>query len=447
MTRIVDFIFLIFAAFLGKKALLLSVFAFMPSVFAADIPLATLSVDNIQVRAEWNVVGSDSQYFRMEGNVLMLRDNIDAVGKPDGVAITADVEVLDKFSTLNPSYEDLTVRVKITTVIMGCHAYWTGSFAKSFEQERVNPPNQIVMEDGPLSPIKSGDVIARRNNDNGYNNVFLHTVTIISTSSGAREGIAYNYSYMTTSPSLFDYLKWDTGKAAVDLGWTELEVNESETCFAEEIEAFQQQQILQQKTQYLNANAPKVNTGIYAGEDARVIGVTTAFVIGDRQFFWLGDVTLANILMELYPIKVINDDDKAFIIDRKTFYPKGSRQDVNADIYEYSANLTVGSASAHGGKYSQPHEVIIVDSCPTPLIVSAWLFSNLLRINQSDTGKVAAYPYVLIDGEVYKFNNELPLATDAGGGYVVSAEGFDASSLTGSSRKIKFADHFLCGTE
>ena len=35
MTRIVDFIFLIFAAFLGKKALLLSVFAFMPSVFAA----------------------------------------------------------------------------------------------------------------------------------------------------------------------------------------------------------------------------------------------------------------------------------------------------------------------------------------------------------------------------------------------------------------------------
>ena len=406
----------------------------MPSVFAADIPLATLSVDNIQVRAEWNVVGGHAQYFRMEGNVLMLRNNIDAAGRPDGVTIIADVEVRDKFSTLNQNYQDLITRVKITTVIMGCHVH-SRRFAKSFRQERKNPPNQITMEQGPL--IESGYVIARRNN-NGYI-VSLHTVTITDTSFRVRDGIKYYQYYMTTSPSLFGYLKWDTGKAAFESGWTDFDVNENEDCFDEEIEAFQQHQILQQKTQYLNANAPLISSvtvaayGVIAVE-GRAVNVGTAFVLDGKQHFYL-NLTLANILNELYTPKVIIDDGKVFRIDNK--YPSDNR-------YEYVSNLTAGSDSVHGDKYNQPHEVIVVNNCPTPLSVSAWLFSNLLRINQSDTGKVAAYPYVLIDGEVYKFNNELPLATDAGGGYVVSAEGFDASSLTGSSRKIKFADHFLC---
>ena len=177
-----------------------------------------------------------------------------------------------------------------------------------------------------------------------------------------------------------------------------------------------------------------VTYGVIAVE-GRAVNVASAFLSDDGNQVFYVNVTLGNILNELYPPKVIIDDGKAFKIDGK--YPIGNS-------YAYFANLTVGSDSVDK---QSPHEVIIVDSCPTPLIVSAWLFSNLLRINVSDTGKVAAYPYVLIDGEVYKFNNELPLATDAGVGYVVSAEGFDASSLTGGSRKIKFADHFLCGTE
>ena len=440
MTRIVDFIFLIFAAFLGKKALLLSVFAFMPSVFAADIPLATLSVDNIQVRAEWNVVGSDSQYFRMEGNVLMLRDNIDAVGKPDGVAITADVEVRDKFSTLNQNYQDLITRVKITTVIMGCHAYWTGSFAKSFEQERVNPPNQIVMEDGPISPIKSGDVIARRNNDNGYNNVFLHTVTIISTSSGAREGIAYNYSYMTTSPSLFDYLKWDTGKAAVDLGWTELEVNESETCFAEEIETFQQHE----KTQYLNANAPLVSGtvtvayGVIAVE-GRAVNVASAFPSADGNQVFYVNVSLGNILNELYPPKVIIDDGKAFKIDGK--YPIGNS-------YAYFANLTVGSDSVDK---QSTHEVIVVgmNDCPPIYEVIAWK-ENSLRISASDLDKIRKY--MILNGTIHtdiKTTYDGVSTIKGVESYLVGGDGLTGLGLTlaDGDYPIKFSDHFLCGTE
>ena len=169
MTSIVDFIFLIFAAFLGKIALLLSVFAFAPSVLANDIPLATLSVENIQVRAEWNVVGDDADHFSVEGGILMLLPNVSGAGYPEGNTITAIVEVRDKFSTLNPSYEDLTVRVMITAVIMGCHATWTRNFTKyQIDFGDVSIPYWIQVEKESGS-IKVGDVIARRENENGYN--------------------------------------------------------------------------------------------------------------------------------------------------------------------------------------------------------------------------------------------------------------------------------------
>ena len=158
-------------------------------------------------------MGDDANYFSVEGGTLMLRP-VTWTGYPErrSNTITAIVEVRDKFSTLNPNYEDLITRVKITTVIMGCYAYWTGRFAKSFRQELANPPNQIIMDDGT---IKSGDVIARRNNDNGYNNIFLHTVTITEIRIGIDRGIAYKRSFMTTSPDLFEYLNWDSGKAAI----------------------------------------------------------------------------------------------------------------------------------------------------------------------------------------------------------------------------------------
>ena len=434
MTRIVDFIFLIFAAFLGKKALLLSVFAFAPSVLANDIPLATLSVDNIQVRAEWDVVGSDSQYFRMEGNVLMLRDNIDAVGKPDGVAITADVEVLDKFSTLNPSYEDLTVRVKITTVIMGCHPYLTGRFAKAFRREGLNPPKQIVLEEGP---IKDGDVIARRNNNNGYNNIFLHTVKITGTRVGTTN------TYMTTSPILFDYLKWDTGKAAVESGWTELEVNESETCFAEEIEAFQERQ----NTEYLNANAPLVSGtvtvaayGVIAVE-GRAVNVASAFPSDDGNQVFYVNLALGNILNELYPPKVIIDDGKAFKIAGK--YPIDNS-------YAYFANLAVGSDSV--SNYS-PHEVIVVgmNDCPPIYEVIAWREGDGLRISASDFDK--AKKYMIINETIYPGVEAFYIGTSTIKGVesylLITSDNQNLGlslALADSDHLIKFVDHLLCGT-
>ena len=391
----------------------------MPSVFAADIPLATLSVDNIQVRAEWNVVGDDANHFRMDGNTLMLTSNISAVGKPDGVTITADVEVRDKFSTLNPSYEDLTVRVKITTVIMGCHPYWTGRFAKSFRQQYISPANQIVMEEGP---VKTGDVIARRNNNNGYNNVFLHTVAITETSFSVLDGIRYNYSYMTTSPDLFDYLKWDSGKAASFLGWTDLEVNESETCFAEEVKTFQEQE----KIQYLNANAPLVS-GVYAGSEipARIVTISDAFALSVSQHFYLYDVKLGGLLPR--PNFII-DNGKAFRIDNS--YP------IDNSRYEYVANLNVAS---DGHWNNDPHEVIFFyqDYCPTVYNVSTNVYDGIIYAGPSDAGKIKAF--ARIQEKVYKVSSGTIIGPDH---YRIDIEGLDTSSL--GHGQIYFADHFLC---
>ena len=436
----------VFCITICKKALLLSVFAFMPSVFAADIPLATLSVDNIQVRAEWDVVGDDANHFRMDGNTLMLTSNISAVGKPDGVTITADVEVRDKFSTLNQNYQDLITRVKITTVIMGCHAYWTGRFAKSFRQEGKSPANQIVMED---SPIKAEDVIARRNNDNGYNNVFLHTVIAISpdTSFTIRDGIRYNYSYMTTSPDLFDYLKWDTGKAASQLGWMTLEVNESETCFAEEIETFQQQE----KTQYLNANAPLISGtvtvaayGVIAVE-GRAVNVASAFPSADGNQVFYVNVSLGNILNELYPPKVIIDDGKAFSISGK--YPIGNS-------YAYFANLTVGSDSVDK---QSTHEVIVVgmNDCPPIYEVIAWREGDGLRISASDFDKAfdKAKKYMIINETIYPGVEAFYIGTSTIKGVesylLITSDNQNLGlslALADSDHLIKFVDHLLCGT-
>ena len=425
MTRIVDFIFLIFAAFLGKKALLLSVFAFAPSVLANDIPLATLSVDNIQVRAEWDVVGDDANYFSVEGGTLMLRP-VTWTGYPERSSntITAIVEVRDKFSTLNPNYEDLITRIKITTVIMGCYAYWTGRFAKSRNQELAGFANRIIMEDGP---IKSGDVIARRNNDNGYNNIFLHTVTVTGTGIRIKDGKTYNHSYMTTSPDLFEYLKWDTGYAAIYLGWADLEVNESETCFAEEIETFQQHE----KTQYLNANAPLVS-----GYQARRVTVDTAFAltVSQSQHFYLYDVKLGGLLPR--PNFII-DNGKAFRIDNS--YP------IDNSRYEYVANLTVAS---DGYWNNDPHEVIFLyQDCPTVYEFVGIVPGGSQHIEVINTSW----------GERHKVNGKLGRINNDGPRRVGSTRYFTATKFIVEfthwrppsvnyerTWQLRFADHFLC---
>ena len=325
---------------------MLSVFAFAPSVFAQDIPLLTLQAKNIQVRAEWEKVGDAGNHFRLDGGTLVLTSTISAAGKPEGKAITVIVKVRDKFSTLNPSYKDLAVMVTIRAVIMGCRADKRREFAKSMTKEiqGADPPNQIIMRE--RKDIVKGNAIARRYTDeNGLNHIYVYTVSAThgSTSNGS--------TYLTaepiglTDPSLYESLDWDydLNPPIMPMGWTWLWVNESVDCFAEEVNTFKYTQRL--------TNVPSV-TGFYEGIDARVISVV-ASVSNNRQIFSLDDVELANALNELYPIKVINDGGKAFIIDDSE--PKGDR-------YEYYANIPAGSTVTV--QNTIPHEVIVVNNCP-----------------------------------------------------------------------------------
>ena len=410
MTRIVDFIFLIFAAFLGKKALLLSVFAFMPSVFAADIPLATLSVDNIQVRAEWNVVGDGVNHFSVEGGTLMLKP-----GAKAGDTIIATVEVRDKFSTLNPNYEDLATTVMITAVIIGCPTdEWTRNLAKAkFPRNSGDPPNQIVAQSGSIGV---GNVIARRYTQNGYNHIYLYTVNVIAGHYQAK-------TYITTSPSLYGHLKWDATNYGQPVGYTSLGINESGYCFIEEVEQFN---IGNEKYQYLNAHAPFIS-GVQAGL-GRTVTVGTAFVYDGNQHFYLYNVTLANILNEIYTPKVIIGDGKVFSIDNK--YQIGNR-------YEYVANLTVGSDSV---QKTYSHEVIVLNhDCPTVYTVNAWKPGTYaLRTSADDAGKDRAF--VLFQGKVYKSGGII----NAGGAYLIYIHGVDVDSLASGTHILKYADHFLC---
>ena len=399
MTRIVDFIFLIFAAFLGKKALLLSVFAFMPSVLAAEVPVVTLSVDNIQVRAEWKVVGDDANHFRIEDGILMLQPNISGVGYPEGNTITAIVEVLDKFSTLNPSYEDLTVRVTLTAVIMGCRAHWDSNLAKaiSFQSGR-----ELLVESGAVSV---GDVIM---NTVSAGSLILHEVDYSRWRLGKL--------YIKTMPELYDSLKWSPGGSPS--GWTSLLVNESADCFAEEIEIFQERQ----NTEYLNANAPLVS-----GYQARRVTVDTAFALSVSQHFYLYDVKLGGLLPR--PNFII-DNGKAFRIDNS--YP------IDNSRYEYVANLTVAS---DGYWNNDPHEVIFFyQDCPTVYEVTTQYLlnsSSILIIDLVDGSKVKTY--ALFDGVVYKVTD----IHERSVGVSFMLEGY-SKVLTGQFQ-IKFSDHhFLC---
>ena len=196
---------------------MLSAFAFAPSVFAQDIPLITLSVENIQVRAEWKVVGEDADHFSVKGGILKLRPNVSGAGHPDGNTITAIVEVRDKFSTLNPSYEDLTVSVTITAVIMGCREPSRRYFAKAYGR----PSGQIVVGNVAASGTATtveGEVIQKGNS--------LYEVSdVIDVDVASR-------TYITTNPtSLYDELKWDTHPDTTLNGYTSLVVNESADCF------------------------------------------------------------------------------------------------------------------------------------------------------------------------------------------------------------------------
>ncbi|MGI9346695.1 MAG: hypothetical protein ACR2PV_01745, partial [Gammaproteobacteria bacterium] len=331
--------------------------------------------------------------------------------------------VRDKFSTLNPSYKDLAVMVTIRAVIMGCRADKTRYFAKSMARESADPPNQIAMREG--QDIVKGDVLARRYTENGFNHIYLYTVS--ATHGGVNTKIYFTAEPigLTEPTSLYESLDWDYDikPPIMPIGWTRLEVNESEDCFAEEVEQF--------NIDYFNANAPFV-TGLYAGEDARVISVV-ASVSNNQQIFLLNDVKLANLLNERYTIKVINDGGKGFRID-------GSEQ--KGDRYEYYANLTVGSITVQN---TIPHEVIILNGdCPPILDVIASKEGPKMLIRASDIGKVRKY--VTINGTTYSASVIYFGVGNRDGieYYELLASGFEATSISSGDHPIKFADHFIC---
>ena len=412
----------------------------MPSVLAQDIPLLTLQAKNIQVRAEWEKVGDAGNHFRLDGGTLVLTSTISGAGKPEGKAITVIVKVRDKFSTLNPSYKDLAVMVTIRAVIMGCRADKMRYFAKSMTKEiqGADPPNQIVMREG--EDIVKGDVIARRYTENGYNHIYLYTVS-------ATHGGINTKTYLTAEPiglteptSLYESLDWDYdyNPPIQAQGWTRLWVNESVDCFAEEVETFKYNALIFKYTQRLT-NVPFV-TGDYAGTGARVISVV-ASVSNNRQIFSLDDVELANALNELYTIKAINDDGKGFRID-------GSEQ--KGDRYEYFANIPAGSTVTVQNPIS--HQVTVLNNCPPIYEVIGWK-ETFLRISKSDNDDIGGVEgkYMIINETIY---TDISVST-AGESTIKGVESYIlrvSSALYGvdlddGDHPIKFVDHLLCGTE
>ena len=417
----------VFCITICKIALLLSAFACMPSVLAQDIPLLTLQAKNIQVRAEWEKVGDAGNHFRLDGGTLVLTSTISGAGKPEGNAITVIVKVRDKFSTLNPSYKDLAVMVTIRAVIMGCRADKRREFAKSMARESADIPNQIIMREGK---IVKGDVIARRYTEDEIDHIYLYTVSATHGGVNTKTFLTAEPIGLTEPTSLYESLDWDYdfNPPIMPIGWTWLEVNESEDCFAEEVNHF-----------ILTIHAPFV-TGLYAGIDARVISVV-ASVSNNRQIFSLDDVELANALNELYPIKIINDNGKAFSID-------GSSQ--NGNRYEYYANIPAGSTVTV--QNNSPHEVIIFNGdCPPIDEVIAWQANDTFWISASDWDKVKEKKYVAINGTVYPDPTALYFGIQATKGieaYILSASGFHGSVsyvFADGDHPIKFTDdHFIC---
>ena len=77
-----------------------------------DNALLTLTVDNIQVRAVWEVTDADSVFtIKADGNTGMLQ-TVTTIVAP--VTHVATIYAVDKFDLLNPNYVNLTASAVIT---------------------------------------------------------------------------------------------------------------------------------------------------------------------------------------------------------------------------------------------------------------------------------------------------------------------------------------------
>ena len=89
------------------------------------------------------------------------------------------------------------------------------------------------------------------------------------------------------------------------------------------------------------------------------------------------------------------------------------------------------------------HEVIVLNHDCTPVynvIGTGFSGQNIIYISNDDNDKLKAY--VLIDGEVYKYS----IGNPGSGVNQIVIEGY-LIPTTSVSIQLKFADHFLCGTE
>ena len=102
----------------------------------SNVQLLTLRVNNIQVRAEWDVEGNDSADFSVEGGTLVLVSEVTS-----SAAKSAVVVVRDKFSDLNSSYTDL--EAKATINIEFASMFILGGLAGSNESTQADYRNDV----------------------------------------------------------------------------------------------------------------------------------------------------------------------------------------------------------------------------------------------------------------------------------------------------------------
>ena len=102
----------------------------------SNVQLLTLRVNNIQVRAEWDVEGNDSADFSVDGGTLVLVSEVTS-----SAAKSAVVVVRDKFSYLNSSYTDL--EAKATINIEFASMFILGGLAGSNESTQADYRNDV----------------------------------------------------------------------------------------------------------------------------------------------------------------------------------------------------------------------------------------------------------------------------------------------------------------
>ena len=102
----------------------------------SNVQLLTLRVNNIQVRAEWDVEGNDSADFSVEGGTLVLVSEVTSSATKSAVVV-----VRDKFSYLNSSYTDL--EAKATINIEFASMFILGGLAGSNESTQADYRNDV----------------------------------------------------------------------------------------------------------------------------------------------------------------------------------------------------------------------------------------------------------------------------------------------------------------